>query len=363
MKPTLTATKAIFVIVVISVAVTLICYVSITARNSDGHVNPVLHSKFATATLRPQRLDAAPFIYSGLQKVFPYTDNRVLGSGKIKEIMTHYDPVMDPVLLCPRDRMIVPNIVHWIWIYHNPKTMLFHHYVSALSAVRIQKPDRFFLWHNTRPTGQYWDMLVTEARSSGIEMVYKKTELPEKVFDQTLSGLEHKTDVQRLTAITTFGGIYMDSDVIILKPLDPLFCYNVTLGLDTDRALFNGIIVAAPDAQFLHDWYDEYRTYKPNVWNYNSVQVPFKLWQRNPDLIHVEHTTMNLPNWKETKYIYNAAVRYDWSHNYCVHTWYRFHKEEYNHTSIMSVESTLGDMFRYVLAHEPPNKQAKRPLM
>ena len=155
----------------------------------------------------------------------------------------------------------------------------------------------------------------------------------------------------------------MDLDVIILKPFDPLFCYNMTLGQETNNGLCTGILVAAPDAQFLRIWYNMYRKYKPKVWSYNSVQVPFKLWQRNPDLIHVEHTTMNLPNWKETKYIYNAAVRYDWSHNYCVHTWYRKHKKEYNHTSIMSVESTLGDMFRYVLAYEPANKQAKRPLM
>ena len=114
----------------------------------------------------------------------------------------------------------------------------------------------------------------------------------------------------------------------------------------------NGIIVAAPDAQFLHIWNNEYRAYKPNLWNYNSVQVPFKLWKRHPDLIHVEHTTIVRPSWTETDYVFKAGFRYDWSHNYCVHTWYRFHNKEYNHTSIMSVESTLGDMFRYVLAHE-----------
>ena len=219
-----------------------------------------------------------------------------MGNGKIMKIMTHYDPVMDPVLPCPRDRMIVPNIVHWIWFYANPKTMLFHHYVCALSVVRIQKPERIFLWHDTRPTGQYWDMLVTEATSSGIEMVYKKMKPPEKVFNTTLSWQEHKTDVQRLRAVTKFGGIYMDTDTVILKPFDPLFCYNVTLGQETDRGLANGIIVAAPDAQFLHIWNNEYRAYKPKLWNYNSVQVPFKLWQRHPDLVHVEHTTIVRPS-------------------------------------------------------------------
>ena len=280
---------------------------------------------------------------------FPFVTYSVFGGGDVREVLSHYDSRSDHQSNCSARRAVVPNYVHWTWFYGAPAPFKFHHYVCALSAVRIQRPERIYVWHDALPSGVYWQQLLAEAEAVGVALHLKKITAPNRVFNKTISVPEHKSDVQRLLVLIQYGGIYMDLDVVIVKPLTPLMCYDVTLGQETDSKLNNGIILAKRNASFLNIWYDNFKTYD-GVWDSHNVKLPFTLWKTHPDLIHVEHTTMNLPNWREdVRYIFSSDLRYDWSHNYCVHTWYRSHGREYNMTSIQGVTSTLGDLFRHVL--------------
>ena len=46
--------------------------------------------------------------------------------------------------------------------------------------------------------------------------------------------VEHKTDVARLELMLEVGGIYLDTDSVIVRSLDGLRRYNVTLGEESD---------------------------------------------------------------------------------------------------------------------------------
>ena len=49
--------------------------------------------------------------------------------------------------------------------------------------------------------------------------------------------IEHKADVARLELMLEVGGIYLDTDSVIVRSLDGLRRYNVTLGEEAEKGL------------------------------------------------------------------------------------------------------------------------------
>jgi hypothetical protein len=48
----------------------------------------------------------------------------------------------------------------------------------------------------------------------------------------------------------------MDTDMILLKPLDPLLRYSLTMGLvDVNTGMGNALVLATRGLTFIRDWY------------------------------------------------------------------------------------------------------------
>lgn len=66
------------------------------------------------------------------------------------------------------------------------------------------------------------------------------------------------TDVVRLYALVTEGGIYMDTDVEVLKPLDSLLEYDAVSGFETDTRIPTGLMASRAGqplfVELLHDY-------------------------------------------------------------------------------------------------------------
>lgn len=67
------------------------------------------------------------------------------------------------------------------------------------------------------------------------------------------------TDYVRLYAMTAYGGIYMDTDVEIIKPLDPFLHHQAFSGFESEKNIPTGIMASEKDfplfQEFLH-YYD-----------------------------------------------------------------------------------------------------------
>lgn len=80
----------------------------------------------------------------------------------------------------------------------------------------------------------------------------------------TQEAMAHKkwafvSDVQRLYALYEFGGIYLDSDVELVKPLDELLQYKAFVGHESVRTLSMGILGSEkghPWVKMLLDYYN-----------------------------------------------------------------------------------------------------------
>ncbi len=63
------------------------------------------------------------------------------------------------------------------------------------------------------------------------------------------------SDVVRLYALVTEGGIYMDTDIEVVKPLDELLTLEAFMGFEIETKISTGIIGAVPHHPFMEEWY------------------------------------------------------------------------------------------------------------
>ena len=60
-----------------------------------------------------------------------------------------------------------------------------------------------------------------------------------------------------LCAAAEYGGVYLDGDTWVLRSLDDLRQYPATVGEeDKGQRICNALMLAEPDAAFVHRWYD-----------------------------------------------------------------------------------------------------------
>ena len=250
----------------------------------------------------------------------------------------------------------VPRLVHLAWYDRSRPVFRFHHVISVMSSLRFIRPQRIMFWHDGVPTGKWWQFIRQKINESSTTLVMMQRNAPQKIFGKHIYYPEHQSDIVRLEAVMKYGGIYHDLDVVIVRPLDPLFCYNTTMGEELPRWLCNAFLMSVANATFLRLWHDSYRNFMPYVWNYNSVVMPGLIAKDHPELIHVEKDTIHKPNWEEhgLRQLYHPGVLYDWqSTNYAVHLWYRKYSAVHNPHTIKRINTTMGQVFRYIFYGKP----------
>ena len=242
-----------------------------------------------------------------------------------------------------QDQYVVPNIVHFIWFGEN-KTMSLINYVSILSAHKMQKPDVLMLHCDHLPVGEYWERLW---RQVPIKIMHRQP--PDTIHGQKLGRLFHKGDVAKLYILLKYGGIYLDYDVIVLRPLDPLRKFDATMGKEKLDKLIAGIIIAKQNAPFLQMWIESYRgSYRALDWDYNCARVAYELYKKRPDLLHVEKYKLTTPDALDRKYLFDEAIDWRGMGLYVVHLMGHDDKTDYTPESVKSMNSTFGEVMRYI---------------
>ncbi|KAF1801338.1 hypothetical protein FB192DRAFT_1283008 [Mucor lusitanicus] len=150
--------------------------------------------------------------------------------------------------------------------------------------------------------------------------------LVEKVFDRPVSHYAHRADVVRLQVLEEYGGIYLDLDLISVKPVDHLLDREFIMaqeGVDGSVGLCNAMIMARPHSRFVQRWFATYALFDSAEWNYHSVILPGKLapFFRN-EITVLNHTAFFWPLWDShglrTLYLEKS---YDFSANLGTHIW------------------------------------------
>jgi hypothetical protein len=179
---------------------------------------------------------------------------------------------------------MIPNIIHFVFGLDKDfggKPFSFLHYLAVYSAWKVNRPDKILFHYHYEPDTVWWK----EAKPY---VQLNKVDVPEEVFGNPISHFAHKADIIRLRQLMEHGGVYLDLDVLCLNPFSPLLSHRMVMAPQAGRGLCNAVLLAEAKSEFLAKWYDAYRTFDKEVWDWHSVQLPFDLWRQHPDLIHVE---------------------------------------------------------------------------
>ena len=144
---------------------------------------------------------------------------------------------------------MIPKIIHYCWFGRNPLPPLA---IKCIASWKKHLPD------------------------------YKIIEWNEDTFDLNMflfakQAYDNKkyafvSDVCRLYAIKEFGGIYMDTDVEILKPIDGFLNLNAFSGFENDEMVPTGIMASVKNSQWATDMLKYYNN-RPFVKEDNSLDT------------------------------------------------------------------------------------------
>ena len=100
--------------------------------------------------------------------------------------------------------------------------------------------------HTNRPPlkGRFFQLLKWVINNNYIDDKNEKTELevkflekPTEIFGVKLSSVYHASDIARIQVLMKYGGIYLDTDQIVLKPLHKFLHFEMALGWPDDQYL------------------------------------------------------------------------------------------------------------------------------
>lgn len=173
---------------------------------------------------------------------------------------------------------MIPKIIHFIYV--GGREFSFIHFLAVFTAWKVHRPECIYFHHTVLPTGHWWDKARPLLNLNEVEPVAE-------VFGNPVKYLAHMADVIRLEQLQKHGGIYLDLDVISLKPFDELLQNNFVMGMEAGVGLCNAVIMSRPGAPFLKRWREQYRSFDGSRWNYHSVILPWQLAQQHPEQLHV----------------------------------------------------------------------------
>ncbi|NLW32897.1 MAG: hypothetical protein GXY77_15745 [Fibrobacter sp.] len=203
---------------------------------------------------------------------------------------------------------MIPRVVHFIFGLSpdfGKRSFSYINYLSVITAWKQLKPDNIYFHYEFEPQGQWWD----KAKKY---VVLNKIISPDTVFGNPIISYQHKADVLRLEILKEYGGIYLDIDVISLNPFDSLLSYKNVMGVEPSVGLCNAVILAEKNSKFIESWYMSYKSFKREIWNYHSIQMPLKIANSMEKEIRIEnYYSFYYPFYKDTAHYHLWGVRPD----------------------------------------------------
>jgi GR25 family glycosyltransferase involved in LPS biosynthesis len=248
----------------------------------------------------------------------------VLANGWAAEAMTKSGEVVSGRMVQEDSQLRVPNVVHFVYTPRVSPRLDVWIYISVLSAAINTKPDIIRWHHRSLPQGPWWE--CTRPLLTSLDVVDDVTSIHGRPFPELSEA--NKSDVVRLQVLMREGGIYLDTDTLVLRSFDPLRTrYAVSLAKDpaVDDAVVNAVIVAPRNASFLQRWWAEYRTFDNAEWSaHSSCNISAHLAQRHPDEVNLlPHTAFFPRSWRppHLTIAYEADDCRSEADSFAVHKW------------------------------------------
>lgn len=189
---------------------------------------------------------------------------------------------------------MIPHTIHFA--YTSPPgggtlPFSFIHYLAIASAARYSRPERIVLHTLHDHNGPWWYAARRLAE-------FRTTSVPEELYNCRFSHPAHQADAIRLDVLRREGGIFLDLDVVSLRPYGDLLEApgGALLGWEDDVAVCPAVVLAAPGAVFIERWIDGYNPAKSQwqgfrsqgrdeYWGEISTRYPAHLSRQHPNTV------------------------------------------------------------------------------
>lgn len=228
---------------------------------------------------------------------------------------------------------MIPNVIHFCFGLspnHGGKPFSLVHYLAVRSAVETNRPDAVRFYYCYSPSGEWW-----ERARPYLDLVHVKPLAD--LYGVKNPHYAHQADFLRLSVLQEHGGIYLDMDVLCLRPFEPLRHHEFVLGeegKDGVYGLCNAVILSSPGSWFIRKWLEGFdpatslwkgfrSTGYDDHWNELSVQYPAHLAKLHPDRLHVvDHRAFFWPTWQRNDlHLLYRETGASFEESYCVHLW------------------------------------------
>ncbi|GJQ15756.1 hypothetical protein GpartN1_g7547.t1 [Galdieria partita] len=223
------------------------------------------------------------------------------------------------------EHFIVPDTVHFIFGLREDfdgKPFGIVQFLSVLSVKLRLNPTNMILHYAFEPCSIWWNATK--------EMVtLRKVTAPTHICGRPLFSAAHRADYLRLEILHEFGGIYVDMDVLVLKPFHFLRQYDFSLGeegVNASVGLGNAVLIARKGAVFLKRWRAEYcRHFDSSHWNHYSVMLPHRIYRKFPGEANVlPHYAFYMPLWDTEglcELYFNTSQGEETENHLAIHLW------------------------------------------
>lgn len=243
---------------------------------------------------------------------------------------------------------MIPKQIHYVFGFDENfcnKPLSYFHFWNVLSAKKYNPEYEIILHYIYEPIdNEWWDKIRQLCHINKINA----SDINRLPFKYT----EHKVDLFRIQHLYNTGGIYFDLDVICLKPMDNFLSKSCVMGLEHGNdqiiGLCNAVILSEPRSDFLKIWIADFLSDYREQWEYNCVRMPYALYKKHPNLLHVEPISSFFKfSWDDQgkKQLFNENHSFD--DCYCVHLW-----EHKNYSELKNIElstNTLSNIYRSIL--------------
>ena len=230
----------------------------------------------------------------------------------------------------------IPNIFHFINI--GPREFNLLHFMSIYSAYKLNNPDKIYLYQDHEQENNIYYEILKDI------VTFEFVQSPTEINGITLDSYQYKADIIRMNKLIEIGGIYMDLDVISLKPILKFLDYHIVLGselsdnpnttnLEEFKSITNAIILSEPNNEFMKEWLRQMPDNIENKpWAYHAVCLPKNILLDDMYNVHLEPSKTFMPFCFRNPYIFDNYQKYmidnlDDSHT--MHLWETIWNYEY----------------------------------
>lgn len=259
--------------------------------------------------------------------------------------------------------MTIPRIATFVYIGDMPFSYV--HSLAVLSAARVNDFDEIRLICDRVPTGPWWEQCCDAVT---VEIVTP----PSNVFGVPLRHPAHVADILRLHEMRSTGGVFLDLDVLCVRPLPQQWAASCVMAEQQTRhgrlGLGCAVMLCEPRSAFVDAWltgYDPARsrwngfrsTGRDKHWSEMSTRYPAMVADRMPDDISVLPAASFYPyNWEEEGLRSLFVDCLDLTdETLCLHLWeavsWHPHLADLGPADIERAASTFTKAARAVFAH------------